>query len=129
MGVITISAPLCPNSPQQLIVTLVVKGQGELTRITLVSPMNGSTLISPANFTWLVDGGVNNVFAVDLSLSSPTGPFKSSPTTTATSWKLPLAAWNKIPAGGRVYWRVRGTDQSKSPRTIITSPTWSFYKQ
>lgn len=34
-----------------------------------------------------------------------------------------------IPSFSKGAVRTRGADQSKKPRTIITSPTWSFYRQ
>ncbi|RJP24059.1 MAG: PKD domain-containing protein [Candidatus Abyssobacteria bacterium SURF_5] len=129
---ITVSAPGADNSPQYLDVYLTV-GSSELTQINLIAPRSGQALSSPPAFSWTCDGGQDNAFAVEFALS-PSGPWKSSyedlgKVITGTSWSLPLPAWNKVPAGSQIYWRVRGTDRSKQPRTVITSDeVWSFHK-
>ncbi len=104
-----------------------------LTRINLVSPPDGATLTSPPTFAWAADGGTSNAYAVDLAFA-PDGPFYSTYENLhrlifETSWAMPAALWDRIPRGKRLYWRVRGTDISQAPATIVTSEeVWSFYK-
>jgi parallel beta-helix repeat protein len=105
-----------------------------LTRIHLSSPANESGPTSAPTFTWTPDGGMDNVFAVDVALS-PTGPFYSTWENLHTpinseSWTMPNTIWNLIPSGSTVYWRVRGADLTVSPLTIVTSDeVWWFFKQ
>jgi hypothetical protein len=84
--------------------------------------------------TWTADGGSDNAYAVDFSLS-PTGPWFStfedlSVTITETSYTVPGILWNIIPSSATVYWRVRGADRDQLPLTVVTSDeVWSFTKQ
>jgi glucose/arabinose dehydrogenase len=106
-----------------------------LAAITLQAPADLSVLTSPPTFAWTPDGGTNNGFAVDLSLTTAFTPFWSTRenlrmTITATSWAMPIAVWNRIPAGRQVFWRVRGADLSQQPLSVITSgQVRSFVKQ
>ncbi|RJP17977.1 MAG: hypothetical protein C4520_15340 [Candidatus Abyssobacteria bacterium SURF_5] len=106
-----------------------------LTGIQLSSPADGSAISSPPEFAWTADGGVDNVFAVDGSLSADFSTYWSTyedmhQLIAGTSWLMPAAVWNKIPAGRTIYWRVRGADLSQTPLTVISSDqVWSFVKQ
>ena len=78
-------------------------------------------------FSWMPDGGTNNRYIVDSGFD---GKKKSNRVGEVTEWTLPTAAWNNIPSGARVNWRVRGVDLDQTPLTIITSDeVWSFTKQ
>jgi hypothetical protein len=104
-----------------------------LTTITLQSPADGATLASPPTFSWGVDGGTDNAFAVDLSYSADFSSYWSTLGTgpiAGTSWPMPVQVWNQITAGQQVFWRVRGADLSITPLDVITSDqVWSFTKQ
>ncbi|RJP71839.1 MAG: hypothetical protein C4532_06940 [Candidatus Abyssobacteria bacterium SURF_17] len=109
------------------------QGNG-LTVIYLKDPANLSTVNAPPTFTWVVDGGASNRYAVDLSLSATFSPMWSTHNSageviTQTTWTMPASVWNMAPAGGKVYWRVRGADTSKQPLAIVYSGTRSFNKQ
>ena len=71
---------------------------------------------------------------VDLSLS-PTGPFYSSweklgQIIESEDWRMPVGAWNTIPSGRVIYWRVRGIDFDAAERAIIRSDeVWTFLKK
>lgn len=105
----------------------------EFTRITLDSPSDLSILSTAPTFTWIPDGGTNNVFAVDLALP-PVVPFWSTYNNMhilidQTSWTMPETIWSVLPSGSRLYWRVRGADLDHAPLTVVTSDeVWSFYK-
>jgi parallel beta-helix repeat protein len=104
-----------------------------LTQINLTLPANESILSSPPTFTWTPDGGMNDVFAVDVALS-PTGPFFSTWENLHTlvdeaSWTVPDTIWNLIPSGSYVYWKVRGADLYQSPLDVVyCDELWWFYK-
>lgn len=106
----------------------------ELSRINLNSPPNFSILSSAPTFSWTVDGGSNNVFAVDLALP-PFVPFWSTYNNMhilidQTSWTMPGSIWSVLPSGSRLYWRVRGVDLDVTPlNVVISDEIWSFYKQ
>ncbi len=104
-----------------------------LTTINLVSPVEYATPLSAPTFLWSADGGTNNVYAVDFSLSVY-GPWWSTYanmhiTIGDTSWTMPNGLWSAVPAGGWIYWRVRGADLDEAQLTIVTSDEmfW-FYK-
>jgi len=106
----------------------------ELTQINLFSPSHQATISGLPTFTWAVDGGLDNAYAVDVSYSST---FKSYWSThnnlglsiSNTSWTPSQTVWNQIPSGKWVYWRVRGVDWSHEPVTVIMSgQVRSFYK-
>jgi len=102
-----------------------INGPPPLTAINLVSPADGGTLTSPPTFTWTVDGGANNTYAVDLaySLSGPIFSTRKNLNLTINdpSWQMPVAIWNFIPGDTTVYWRVRGADLDGAPPIIINS--------
>lgn len=106
-----------------------------LTHIVLVSPQNSAQLSSPPTFTWTTDGGRDNSFAVDGSLSAGFTNYWSTYNNggkilKGNSWTMPLSVWNRIPPGTRMYWRIRGTDSAHQPLVILFSDqTWSFTKQ
>ena len=105
-----------------------------LTRINLQAPADQSILSSPPTFTWTVDGGTNNRFAVEVSFSPAFSPYYSTyenlhQLIDGTGWTMPTPIWNVIPFDRQVYWRVRGVDLDDPLPTIITSDeVWSFYK-
>jgi hypothetical protein len=105
-----------------------------LSQINLQLPANGDTLSAPPTFTWIVDAGENNAYAIDFALP-PAFPFWSTHENMHqiiydTAWTMPLWMWQRIPSGSRVYWRVRGADLNLTPLTPVTSDeVWSFYKQ
>jgi hypothetical protein len=109
-------------------------GSGELTRIEMLSPANESILFSAPTFTWTADGGANNRYAVDFSLSFPITTYWS----THDNMRQPISEgvwimrdnmWSFIPPGSYVYWRVRGADVDVRPLTVLPSDTvWWFYK-
>jgi len=105
----------------------------KLSRISAVSPANESVQSSQPTFVWTADGGIDNVFAVDIALSL-TGPFYSTwehlglPITT-TEWAMTPDVWQRIPNGSYVFWRIRGADLDKEPLSIVYSNAiWFFYK-
>lgn len=107
----------------------------DLTQTSPVSPADKVVLSTPPTFEWMPDGGMDNAFAVDFSLSSS---FRKSWSTYTNlhqtihgfTWQMPKSAWNKVPYGKTVYWRVRGMDLDHEPRTVIISdPIRSFFKQ
>ncbi len=106
----------------------------ELTRIHCGLPANESVLYSPPTFSWTANGGTNDVFAVDFSLSYPITSYWSTYDNmrlliTENSWTVSSALWARIPAGSYVYWRVRGADLDVSPLSIVTSDeVFWFYK-
>ena len=74
------------------------------------------------------DGGTDNVYVIDAALSL-SGPIYSTPILNEPTWTMPTNAWNWIPSGSYVYWRVRGADLDYEPLTIVTSDEiWWFYK-
>ncbi|MBI5116956.1 hypothetical protein HZA56_10835 [Candidatus Poribacteria bacterium] len=105
----------------------------QLTGISLVSPADSSILSTPPTFTWRTDGGINNAFAVDVSLL-PAGPTWSTWNSLGqiiygTNWTMPDSIWNMIPSGTAFSWKVRGMDLASGTPTIITSDkVWSFSK-
>jgi len=152
IGIIDISNPSSPNlvgmvdipnNPSDLAVVgsyayaaaygleivQLCEGLGE---ISLFSPANESIMYSPPTFTWTADSGTNNAYVVDmaLSLTGPiSGPVYSTPILYEPTWTMPTNAWNRIPSGSFVYWRVRGADLDFSPLTVIYSDEmWWFYK-
>lgn len=106
-----------------------------LSQIHLLGPADLSTFSSPPSFSWSLDGGADNVFAVDASLTPGFEQYYStyedlSQLVRETDWTMPLSVWNKIPSGKQIYWRVRGADLDVTPLTIIASDEiWSFDKQ
>lgn len=106
----------------------------ELTLIRLVSPANQAILTAPPTFTWTANGGLNNVFAVDLAVPGLV-PFWSTYENLHiqiedTGWTMPQWIWKAIPSGMPVYWRVRGADLDHEPLTVITSSeVRAFLKQ
>lgn len=111
----------------------VCTSSSDLTEIHLSSPPNSSTLFTAPNFIWTVDGGTDNVFAVDLALP-PSVPFWSTYQNLhilidTTNWTMPTNIWNFIPSGSLLYWRVRGIDRDAMPMTLVTSDEiWAFWK-
>jgi hypothetical protein len=109
--------------------------EGSLAAINLQSPANLATLTSPPTFTWTANGGADNVYAVDASLTPGFTKYWSTYNNMRllirdTRWTMSLSVWNKIPTGTPIYWRVRGVDMAASPRPLIKSAqTWSFTKQ
>lgn len=106
----------------------------ELTGITLLSPDNAVTLASPPTFIWEADGGLNNIFVVDLSFTSDFSTFWSTfknrrRAFRGTSWHMPVTIWNAIDVGAQVFWRVRGMDLFANNPEIITSEARSFTKE
>ena len=105
-----------------------------LSQINRDSPSDGATLSAPPIFTWTVDGGTNNAFAVDIALS-PTGPVYSTyenmhQLIRDTAWTMSGPIWDMVPSGKQIYWRVRGADLGDPPINIITSEeVWSFVKR
>jgi parallel beta-helix repeat protein len=105
-----------------------------LTSINLEFPPNLSSLSAPPAYSWTVDDGENNAFAVDFALP-PSFPFWSTYENMhiaiyGTTWAMPGWMWDRIPSGKRVYWRVRGADLNLTPLTPVTSDeVWSFTKQ
>jgi hypothetical protein len=102
-----------------------------LTQISLSSPSDGDTISSPPTFAWTYDGGINNAFAVDASLTADFSSYWSTyenghQLISATSWTMPQSVWNKLPSGKTVYWRVRGVDLGRQPRSIVTSAETSI---
>jgi len=107
---------------------------GELTAINLVAPPDQSIIVAAPTFEWFADGGVDNAYAVDASLSPAFSKYWSTyenlhQLIRQTTWTMPGPVWNMIPSGTDVYWRVRGVDLDERPLTIIVSEeTWSFHK-
>ncbi len=107
----------------------------DLTQITLLSPANASVLTSPPTFSWEVDGGLSNLFAVDLSYSADFATFWSTyknrrQLIRRTSWPMPAALWNAIDVGTEVFWRVRGMDlAADNPEIITSTEVRSFTKE
>lgn len=104
----------------------------DLTQIYLCSPPNGIALSSAPTFEWGTDAGVDNVFAVDASLSPNFKPYWSTYANLHqliddTSWTMPQAVWQKIPPGRPIYWRVRGVDLDKVPLQIVTSDESRYF--
>lgn len=129
-AIITVSDPEASNGPQYVEVTMTVTS----AQMRLLSPANESVLYGPPTFSWTPGDGMNNVFAVDLSLEYPMYTYWSTyknmrrPLYT-TSWTPPYQLWNRIPSGTYVYWRVRGANTYQSPMTPTTSEeVWWFYK-
>jgi len=107
----------------------------ELFRINLEAPADLAVLSQPPTFSWTASGGTNNAFAVDVSASAGFTKYWSTyenlhQIITETSWAMSPAVWDMIPAGARLYWRVRGADLDVAPLDIITSDeVWSFTKE
>jgi len=107
---------------------------GDLTQINLQSPANASTLASAPTFTWTADGGTDNAFAVDVSVSPGFTTYYSTYENLHQligdrSWTMPDPIWNKVPSDKTLYWRVRGVDLADPPSNIVTSDeVWSFLK-
>ena len=105
------------------------------TQISLASPADLSSLSTPPTFTWTVDGGTGNVYAVDLSLSPDFSAFWSTyenmhQLIPDTTWAMPQPVWDMVPVGVPIYWRVRGADLDLAPPDIITSDeVWSFTRE
>jgi hypothetical protein len=105
-----------------------------LTAIELLLPDRQAVLTSPPVFVWSADGGVDNAFAVDLSMS-PTGPFSSTfdnlnIVIRGNSWAMPAGIWERVASGSRLFWRVRGADLAEAAPAIVTSAeTQMFFKQ
>ena len=108
--------------------------QSTLGRIDIVFPPNESTVYTAPLFSWAVDGGTNNRYAVDLSLDSTFATRWSTfenlrRPISETTWQMPQAVWNAIPSGSFVYWRVRGADVNRQPLFVLSSnEVRRFYK-
>jgi hypothetical protein len=110
-------------------VWLIKTSPPELTAIHLASPANQSAVTSLPTFVWTPDGGTTNVFVVDFHIPGLV-PLWTTPLLSETCWTVPAPVWNRIPAGRKIYWRVRGVDLDDPPLNIITSDeVWSFTKQ
>jgi glucose/arabinose dehydrogenase len=111
-----------------------IRSISPLSTINLQSPANGSNQASAPTFDWIVDGGANNTYAVDMALSL-SGPIFSTRENfgieiNETSWTIPVGPWNLIPNGSNVLWRVRGADLDAVPLAIVTSDEiFRFRKQ
>jgi hypothetical protein len=114
-------------------VTALFFSDSVLTRIDLSYPQSEFFLYSAPVFTWISDGGTDNVYAVDLALEGQLPSFWSTlsagPPLSVSSWQMPQAIWNVIPSGSYVYWRVRGADMDRTPLSIVRSAgVRRFYK-
>ncbi|GAB4335351.1 MAG: hypothetical protein Kow0099_07750 [Candidatus Abyssubacteria bacterium] len=121
------------NSAATMTADISVGITDTLTSINLSAPPNQSTVTSPPTFRWTPDGGANNAFAVELSLSPTFSTYWSTyknfhQAIMTTSWTMTPSQWAQVPAGRSIYWRVRGMDLHQTPRSIVTSQVWSFYK-
>jgi hypothetical protein len=107
----------------------------QLAHVTLTSPQDATQVSAPPTFTWTADGGRDNSFAIDGSLSTGFASYWSTyddggQVLKGNSWTMPLSVWNRISPGTRMYWRVRATDSARQPRVIILSnQVRSFTKQ
>jgi hypothetical protein len=106
---------------------------GELTRISLQYPCNGSVLTSPPDFGWAADGGSKSRYCVDLAGMDAQRAHLTWRDYTIplfwTNWNMRWRAWNAIPPGSYVYWRVRGQDYDlTTPTTIVSDEIFWFYK-
>ena len=77
-------------------------------------------------FSWLPDGGLDNVFAVDMGSAPDFSTYYSifedlNIQISETSWTMPDSVWNMIPGQTTVHWRVRGADLGAGHFDIITS--------
>jgi hypothetical protein len=104
-----------------------------LTEIHLVSPAPGSILTSPPTFEWSAIGGMNNGFVVEIGFSQKRRFYSTwkdlhLPIYTS-SWTLPLSIWQRIPAGRKMYWWVRGRDPDRPPLKVISNEVWTFYRE
>ena len=105
-----------------------------LTQISCMLPANELVISAAPTFSWNVDGGSNNVYAVDLSLDYTFGSYWSTfnnlhRVINGNNWTMPGTLWDRVPSGSYVYWRVRGADLDVAPLTIITgNEVWWFYK-
>jgi hypothetical protein len=106
---------------------------GLLTRIDLISPDFNEYLASPPSFAWSVDGGTNNIYAIDLAYSKQ-GPFYSTwkdlgIAISNTSWTMSTSTWNQVPSGSKIFWRVRGLDLDVPDAPVVKSySVYHFYK-
>jgi parallel beta-helix repeat protein len=106
-----------------------------LTQVSLLGPNDLSNLSSPPTFSWSADGGTNDGFAVDFSLTSTFKQYRSTYNNLQqiieeTSWTMSPEIWNTVPTGKKIYWRVRGADRDVEPLAVIASEeVWSFTKQ
>ena len=106
----------------------------ELTQISLQSPADRTVVPFAPTFDWTADGGANNAYSVDITLSPGSMQYWSTYENLhlairETSWTMPEPVWGLIPAGAQVYWRVRGVDLGHEPRTIVRSDEiFSFFK-
>jgi hypothetical protein len=105
-----------------------------LTGISLLSPQDGALLASRPTFTWSVDGGTRNVFAVELSRSLNFSTYWSTyenlhQLISGTSWTMPRNVWRAISPGERIYWRVRGADLDEDLTPVTSDEVWSFRKK
>jgi hypothetical protein len=103
-----------------------------LNDILLFSPMAQALVSSPPRFIWNAEGETQNAYAVEMRFGS--SPWYSTYTNLhliidETSWQMPAPIWRKIPSGATVFWRVRGIDVDKEPRSIVSSETRIFTKQ
>jgi len=106
----------------------------ELTLIQLVFPADHAVLSARPTFTWTSDGGIDNVFAVDLAVPGVVPLWSTYENMHIriedSAWTMPHGIWNAIPSGTPVYWRVRGVDLDHTPLTVIASDdVRAFLKQ
>ncbi len=121
------------NSAATMTADVFVGVSTPLATIGLISPADQATVTSRPTFMWLADGGANNVYAVDLSLSPSFSTYWSTynnlhTALRTTSWTMTPAQWNQVPSASWIHWRVRGVDLNQIPRQLITSQVWSFYR-
>ena len=104
-----------------------------LNQITCELPENESVLYSVPTICWEPNGGSNNIYAVDFSLSY-SGLWLSTWENlhiqiSDTYWEMSPELWDLIPSASYVYWRVRGADfAAQPPDVVISNEVFWFYK-
>jgi hypothetical protein len=104
-----------------------------LTRIHCELPENESVIDFVPTFFWEPNGGSNNRYAVDFSLTFG-GPWFSTwenlhEQISDSYWEMSPESWDLVPSGNYIYWRVRGADLvAQPPDVIISDEVFWFYK-
>lgn len=107
------------ESAWSLVDSFIVSDGVAPPQVTLVSPANGSTVLSDFSFQWNAVPPLAE-YQVQYSTDSTFN------TGVVSSGWIPGAAWAPYPGPATYYWRVKARDSMSLAEGPFSSPTWSF---